>query len=131
MRDVKLIEPVQTDSTFQEESSVRDRKMKNSTMVRRVRLARRRQFKARRMRECRGVFVWKQATPQVMRHLLALVQCTSVLADVPLIRRSELRAKLAAALARGDKEKAFAKTCGFSDKPLANDPAGLSEFGRH
>ena len=63
-----------------------------------------------------------------MRHLLALVQCVSVIADVPLCRkssvhvRSELRKLLAASLARGDKEKAFAKECGFWSRPLANDP---------
>ena len=58
-------------------------KMKNSKMVRRVVRARRRQYRARHMRGCRGVYAWKAASAEVMRHLLALVQCVSVLADVP------------------------------------------------
>ena len=109
------------------------RKSRNGTMVRRVVRARRRQFKARRIEQSRGVREWKQTAPSVMRHLLAFVQCVSVLADVPLCNRSslhvrsELRAKLAAALAKGEKFKAFAKECGFSEKPRANDPEAMMQ----
>lgn len=105
----------------------------NGKMVKRVFRARRRKFRARQMRTTRGVHAWRKTSPDVMRHLLALVQCVSVIADVPLCRkssvhvRSELRKLLAASLARGDKEKAFAKECGFWSRPLANDPRAMME----
>ena len=127
--DVKLVKS----GLKEREASGPGGKMRNSMMVRKVVRARRRQYKARHMRGCRGVYAWKTATPEVMRHLLALVQCVSVLADVPLCRRSslhvrsELRSKLAAALASGEKEKAFAKQCGFSGKPRANDPRAMMQ----
>ena len=103
----------------------------NGTMVKRVLKARRRKFAARRVQESRGVRAWRLASPQVVTQLLAFAQCVSVLADVNLQGRSslhvrsELRSRLAAALLRGDKEKAFAKECGFSEKPLANDPDAM------
>ena len=55
----------------------------------------------------------------------------SVLADVPLAKRSsvqirlELRARLAETLTKGEKERAFAKSCGFSGKQKANDPEAM------
>ena len=68
---------------------------------------------------------------EVMRHLLAFTQCVSVVADIPLCQKSslhvraELRSKLATALQQGEKERAFAKSCGFSGKPIANDPEAM------
>ena len=103
----------------------------SGSMVKSVTRARRRKFKARRLKLSRGVRAWRSASPTVMTHLLAFVQCMSVLADVKLCRRSslhvrsELRSQLARALAAGDKQKAFAKQCGFSNKPLANDAAAM------
>ena len=100
-------------------------------MVRRVRKAKPRSFPARRMKRARGVYNWRKTSPDVMRHLLALLQCVNVIADVPLAGRSsvqlrsELRSRLARSLAQGEKEKAFAKACGFSDKPKANDPEAM------
>ena len=127
--DVKLIES----SKMERKQSGPGGAMRNSNMVRRVVRARRRQYRARHMRNCRGVYAWKVATPEVMRHMVALVQCVSVLADVPLCRRSslhiraDLRSKLAEALASGEKEKAFAKQCGFSSKPRADDPRAMMQ----
>ena len=113
-------------------SSAVARRIGNSgSMVRMVRKARRRKFKAKQMQSVRGVYNWRKTDPTVMAQLLLLVQCVSVVADVPLVRRSslhvraELRKKLAQALAQGGKEKAFAKECGVSEKPLANDPAAM------
>ena len=60
--------------------------------------------------------------------MLLLVQCTNVVAEVPLERKSsvqiraELRSKLAASLAAGKMEVAFAKSCGITDVPRADDP---------
>ena len=77
----------------------------NGMMVKRVFRAKRRKFKAKQMQTTRGVHAWRKTSPDVMRHLLALVQCVSVIADVPLCRkssvhvRSELRKRLAASLA--------------------------------
>ena len=104
---------------------------RNGLMVRRVKRARRRQFEARKIEHSRGVRAWKQTSPQVMFYLLAFMQCVDVMADIPLCNksslhvRSELRSKLAAALAKGEKAKAFAKECGVSDKPQANDPEAM------
>ena len=77
------------------------------------------------------VRAWKKASPTVMRHLLAFVQCVNVMADIPLCEKlflhvlSELRSKLAAALARGEKQKSFAKEFGFSEKPLTKYPEAM------
>ena len=104
---------------------------RNSHMVRRVKRARKRQFKAKQLQCSRGVFNWRSTSQEVMRHLLAFTQCVSVVADIPLCQksslhiRSELRSKLATALQQGDKERAFAKSCGFSGKPRANDPEAM------
>ena len=114
-----------------EEVSAVISRLKNCTMVRRVKLARRRKFKARRFEKVRGVRAWRSSTPAVMTMLLAFVQCASVIADVPLCRKSslhvraDLRARLSAALSKGEKERAFAKECGFSGCPLANDPEAM------
>ena len=127
--DVSVMEPDIVDDP--EGKSAVKGNMKNCKMVRRVKIARKRKFKARRIEKVRGVRAWRESSPAVMTCMLAFVQCASVLADVPLCRksslhvRSELRSRLAAALARGDAEKAFAKECGFSDCPLANDPEAM------
>ena len=103
----------------------------SGSMVEKVKRARKRGFGVHRIRESRGVRAWRSTSPKVITQLLAFTQCVSVFADVQLQRksslhmRSELRSRLARALARGCKEKAFAKSCGFSDKPLANDPEAM------
>ena len=100
-------------------------------MVQKVVRAKRRSFPARRFKKAKGVYNWRKTSPDVMRHLLAFVQCVSVLADIPLAKRSsvqvraELRSRLAESLTKGEKERAFAKSCGFSGKPKANDPEAM------
>ena len=126
-----MVEPVNADDDPLGQSSVVTNNMKNAMMMNKVFKATKRPFKARYLQRSRGVRNWTPAPMRVMPHLLALVQCVSVLADVPLCKKSslhvraELRSKLAAALARGDRHKAFAKQCGFSGKPLANDPEAM------
>ena len=100
-------------------------------MVATARRARRRAFSAKNLCRAQGVYNWRTASSAIMQAMLILVQCTDVVADLPLMRKSsvqvraELRSKLAASLARGDKEVAFAKSCGYVHAPRADDPAAL------
>ena len=105
--------------------------VKNGMMVTRVKRAGGRRFAGRELRKARGVYNWRPVSSNVMQTLLLLVQCTSVLAEVPLLRKSsvqvraDLRARLARSLAAGEKERAFAKMCGFEDRPRADNPEAM------
>ena len=124
-------EPVGAVEGSNESSAVRELSGSDMMQGQQLMKAKRRLFPARRFKKTKGVYNWRKTEPDVMRHLLALVQCVSVVADIPLAGRSsvqirsELRSRLAKSLAQGDKERAFAKACGFSSKPRANDPEGM------
>ena len=97
-------------------------------MVTRVRRAGRRSFSAKNLAASKGVYNWRRVSGAIIQAMLLLVQCTNVVAEVPLERKSsvqiraELRSKLAASLAAGKMEVAFAKSCGITDVPRADDP---------
>ena len=101
------------------------------TMVRKARRASTRSFSGRDVRSARGVYNWRRASFAVIQAMLILVQCTNVVAEIPLAGRSsvhirtELRSRLAASLAKGERAVAFAKECGFQHKPRADDPEAM------
>ena len=90
-----------------------------------------RQFAVGRLKYSRGVYNWKRASPHVIACMLAMTQCVSVHADVPLVGKStvsikaELRKKLAQSLAAGGDAKAFEKPEGYSFAPRVDDLEAL------
>ena len=90
-----------------------------------------RKFSARHLRSSRGVYNWRRVSHDVILCMFALVQYTSVMADLPLLHKSsvavkrELKQILAYSLQSNAMEKAFAKDCGFSGVPRADDPEAL------
>ena len=115
-----------------EKSMVLEKGMEGgATMVRKVRRVRKRAFSGRDLQSTRGVYNWRRVSYAIIQAMLLLVQCTNVVAEIPLAHRSsvhvraELRSRLAASLARGEKAVAFAKSCGFEEKPRADDPEAM------
>lgn len=84
-------------------------------------------FAASKLRQAKGVYNWRRASPAVMQAMLMFAQCVQACADVPLEGRSsvsvkrELRDRLVRSLSEGKKEKAFAKQCGCSAAPRVDE----------
>ena len=117
----------------QDRESKQTIQVRNGMMVARVRKVGGRRFAGREMRKVKGVYNWRPVSSEIMQTLLLLVQCASVQADIPLMRKSsvhirtDLRTRLAASLAAGEKERAFAKKCGFDDRPRADNAKDMME----
>ena len=92
-----------------------------------------RQFNVRQLQRSKGVYNWRQASPEVATAMQTFAHCSNVSADIPLVGRStvnvkrELRAKLAASLASGERERAFAKSCAWTDAPRVDNLEALMD----